>query len=220
MRRPELRLIRDALEAVLSPELAAATVDEAVRAMPNALSSPAELVALVNGPLRTALTKRQGSAADDVIDDLLRVLVARTPSPKTSSQDITREIMLETAQVFVFVLSSSEALAGELERVLGTQLVATLTYDEPQRVRKAIGFKPPSIVLIDGASFPLIEPSDLPEILGALPPTSVRAVWGTDTPYGAAAVAELTAKRVAFTPLDRREGVTPVVDLVRARRVR
>ena len=74
--------------------------------------------------------------------------------------------------------------------------------------------------LIDGASFPLIEPSDLPEILGALPPTSVRAVWGTDTPYGAAAVAELTAKRVAFTPLDRREGVTPVVDLVRARRVR
>lgn len=218
MRHPELRLIRDALEAVLSPELAATAIDEAVRAMPNALSSPSEIVGLVNGPLRAALAKRHGAAADDVIDDLLRMLVARAPAPASRSQDITREMPLETAQVLVFVLSSSEALGTEIEQAVGTDNVATLTWDDPQRLRKAIAFKPPAIVLVDGASFPSIEPSETPDIFAALPPTTVRAVWGTDTPYGAAVLAELAAKRAPFTPLDRREGIAPVVDLVRARR--
>jgi hypothetical protein len=181
MKRPELRLIRDALEAVLSPELAAATIDEALRSMPTALSSPAELVGLVNGPLRAALAKRHGSAADDVIDDLLRMLVGRSPAPRTTSQDITRELPLESAQVFAF--------------------------------------KPPAIVIVDGASFPSIEPSEMPSLLGGLPPTTVRAVWGTGTPYGASVIGELASKRAPFTPLDRREGVAPIVDLVRARRL-
>lgn len=219
MRHPELRLIRDALEAVLSPELAAHTIDEAVRSMPDALSSPSELVALVNGPLRAALARRHGSAADDVIDDLLRVLVSRAPASSSRSQDVTREMPLEPAQVLVFVLSSSEALGGEIERSLGTDHVATLTWDDANRLRKAIAFKPPAIVLVDGASFAPIEPSEMPEIFAALPPTSVRAVWGTDTPYGAAVIGELAAKGAPFTPLDRREGIAPVVDLVRARRL-
>jgi hypothetical protein len=219
MKRPELRLIRDALEAVLSPELAAATIDEALRSMPTALSSPAELVGLVNGPLRAALAKWHGSAADDVIDDLLRMLVGRSPAPRTTSQDITRELPLESAQVFVFVLSASETLGAELERALGTHAVATVTFDDPARVRKALAFKPPAIVIVDGASFPSIEPSEMPSLLGGLPPTTVRAVWGTDTPYGASVIGELASKRAPFTPLDRREGVAPIVDLVRARRL-
>lgn len=217
MRRPELRLIRDALEAVLSPELAASTVDEAIRAMPDALSSPDELVALVNGPLRTALARRHGPAADDVIDDLLRVLVSRTPA-RSVSQDITRELPLETAQVFVYVLSGSEKLGTQIENALGSEMVTTLTYEDVTRLRKAIAFRAPSIVLVDGASFPSIEPSDLPDVFAALPPTTVRAVWGTDTPYGAAVIGELAGRRAPFTPLDRREGVTPILDLVRARR--
>jgi hypothetical protein len=219
MRRPDLRSIRDALEAVLSPEHAASTIDEALRSMPSALSSPNELVGLVNGPLRTALAKRHGAAADDVIDDLLRMLVGRTPSPRTASQDITRELPLESAQVVVFVLSSSETIGTELERALGTHAVATATFDDPPRARKAIAFKAPAIVIVDGASFPSIEPREMPTLLAGLPPTTVRAVWGTDTPYGATVVGELAAKRAPFTPLDRREGIVPIVDLVRARRL-
>lgn len=217
MKRPELRLIRDALEAVLSPELAAGTLDQALRAMPDALASSSETVALVHGPLRAALTKHHGAAADDVIDDLLRMLVSRAPAPSGRAQDATREIAL-VAQVLVFVLSSSEQLAEAIQQGLGTEHVTTLTYDEAARVRKAIAFKAPAIAIVDGAGFPRIEPSSVPEILEALPPTSVRAVWGTDTPYGASVVASLASRRAAFTPLDRREGIAPVLDLVRARR--
>lgn len=218
MKRPELRLLRDAIEAVLSPELATAAIDEALHAMPNGLMSEGEVIALVDGPLRAALRRRHGDAADDVIDDLVAVLVERPPMPQVSSYEVTREVPLEAARVFVFVFSSAETIGGELERTLGTQAVAAVTFDDPDRVRKAITFKTPAIVVVDGVSFPTIEPSQMPTLLAGLPPTTVRAVWGTDTPYGASVVAGLTARRATFTPLDRREGIAPILDLVRARR--
>jgi len=217
MKRPELRMIRDALESVLSPALVDSTLEAAIRAAGREPQTPGDLVALVNGPLRAALAGRHGAAADDVIDDLLRALVPAEEARRGSSE-ITRELPLESAQVLVLVLSSSDTLGLELEHALGTNIVATLTYDEPVRAEKAIAFRPPAIVIIDGATFPLIEPSAMPALLSQLPTTTVRAVWGTDTPYGGAVLAELAARRAVFTPLDRREGIAPILDLIRARR--
>lgn len=210
-------MIRDALESVLSPDLAARMLEEAIQVAGRLPESPGDVVALVNGPLRSALTRRHGAAADDVIDDLLRVLVPKE-EPRRASSEITRELPLETAQVLVLVLSSSDALGLQIEQALGSDQVATLTYDEHARAEKALGFRPPALLIVDGAAFPMIEPSAMPGLFGKLPPTTVRAVWGTDTPYGGAVLAELADRRTSFTPLDRREGLAPILDLIRARR--
>ncbi len=217
MSRRELRLIRDALDSVLSPALAASTLEDAIERMGGPPETPGEVMTLLNGPLRVALERTHGAAADDVIDDLLQLLTPRA-DPAAPVSEVTRELPIETAQVFVFVLSSSEALGREIEDALGSDRVMALTYEEPERLEKALAFRPPSIVIIDGASFPMIEPSRLPQLLASLPETTVRAIWGIDTPFGSAALSELAHQRGSFTPLDRREGIAPVLDLIRARR--
>lgn len=215
MERRESRLIRDALEAVLAPERAARAFAEALRSMPEAFDSLEDTVAFVDGPIRRAVVAVHGAAGDDVVDDLLRAFTTDRPA-RRRDEDSTQEIRLDE-RVHVFILSSGESLAQILTRETPFAEITIVTYDDEPGVRRAIGLRAPGIVVVDGADFPKIEPSDLPSVFRALPPSTVRAVWATDAPYGAAAVAALVASSVAFTPLDRREGISPVVDLVRAR---
>jgi hypothetical protein len=219
MRRPELRLVQSALESVLAPELALQTFREAVGAAGAPPASTAELISFLHGPLRAALERRLGGpTADTVVDDLLGALAPRAEEPRTASTETTRELPIETAQVSVVVLSASPALATGLVDALGPERVAPSTAGSVATAVGMLAARRPALVLVDGAAFPSIEPRDLPDLLGELPRTTVRALWGTDTPYGAAALAALVERRAPVTPLDRREGLAPIVDLVRARR--
>lgn len=218
MRRPEHRIVFDALEAVLAPTLVAELLVEACgsdRELPERL---ADLVTFVHGPLRIGLARRLGPAAHDVVDDVLRALSSAGHDAGRPSAEVTRELPLEVAQVLVFVLSSTETLGGALEQALGSARVTVLTYEDQARVERAFALRPPGIVVLDGADFPPIEPADLPRLFASLPPTTVRAIWGTDTPFGAAALGALLDARAPCTPLDRREGIALLVDLVRSRR--
>lgn len=218
MRRPELRLVQSALESVLAPEVALQTFREAVAATGGPPASAGELVTFLHGPLRTALERRLGPGADTVIDDLLAALAPHAEEPRTASSETTRELPIETARVPVVVLSASGALAASLTEALGERISASTAGDVPGAV-EALATLRPAVVVIDGAAFPRVEPRDLPALLAELPRTTVRALWGTDTPYGAAALSALVERRAPVTTLDRREGLAPIVDLVRARRL-
>jgi hypothetical protein len=215
MRRPELRLVQSTLESVLSPELADLTYREATAG--GEPESPSDVVDLVHGPLRAALGRRLGrSAADDVVDELLATLVTAAP-PRSPSAEATRELPLERGRVGILVLSSTDALARALAAELPDQLAMT-TAGTLAEARSALAMVAPRIVLVDGASFASIEPASLVQLLAPLPTTTVRAVWAVDAPYGAAALGALVDARATVTPLDRREGLATIVDLVRARR--
>lgn len=217
MPRPELRLVRETLESVLAPNLASATLFEALEAFGGTLpNTPSDVLAFVQGPLLASLRRRHGGGADPLIADLARIL-APTDVRRDRDLEITREVPLESQQVLVFVLSTSDGLATKIEVALGTHRVATLSYDEAPRFSKAAAFRPPSLVLVDCASFPPIEPSAMPALLAPLPPTTVRGLWGTDTPYGAVLMRQLVDAKSTFTSIDRREGLPPILDLIRAR---
>ncbi len=218
MEQRELRLIRDALEAVLAPELAREVIEAARRQMPDALDAPENVVRFVDGPIRRAITRVHGAAGDDIVDDLLGMLVPEERH-RRPSEEVTREVRLD-AQLLVIVLSSSEELARALDARFEPGAVTVVAYDDVEGPRRAAKLRAAAMVLIDGASFPRIELADIPDALALFAPETLRAVWATDAPYGASVVSILAARHVSFTPLDRREGITPIVDLVRARRMR
>jgi hypothetical protein len=218
MRRPELRLIQSTIESVLSPALADQTYRDAITALGGEPATSSDVLELVNGPLRVSLARRLGrAAADDVVDDLLATLVTTAP-PRPASAEATRELPLEREQVCVLVLSSTDALARALAAELGPRRLEVATAGTPEEARAWLATHAAGIVMIDGASFASIEPTSLPALLAPLPTTTVRAVWAVDAPYGAAALGALVEAHAPVTPLDRREGLATVVDLVRARR--
>lgn len=218
MRRPELRLIQSVIESVLAPDLADQTYREALAGRGGEPDSPSGVVDLVHGPLRLALARRLGrSAADDVVDDLLATLMTAAPS-RSPSDEGTRELPLQRERVCVLVLSATETLARALEAELGREQLEIGTAATPEATRRWLSTHAPGIVLIDGASFASIEPTSLHALLAPLPTTTVRAIWAVDAPYGAAALGALVDARAPVTPLDRREGLATVVDLIRARR--
>ncbi len=234
LERPELRLVREKLESVLAPELATSILFEAlseVSGMPPA--SGEATLALVEGPLARVLARRVRGAEGQMIvtelTDLLRQIVGpaqKAPlAPMTRAKvrelEITLEITLDKGAVGVLVLAGKHDLAMRLEAALGPGRIATRTLSSTAQLEAHLRSDHfPPILLIDSVEFPTIEPVELAKTLQKSPPGTVHAIWGADLAYGSMVLGELVERRVPATPLDRREGIEPFLDLVRSRRAR
>lgn len=220
--RPELRLVRERLESVLSPTVAGAALFEALGASPPPTSAQTTL-ALVTGPLTTALTARLGSEQAHLLIDEITVALGPALSQEGSDGrpprgDTTLEIPLSGAgKLLVIVLSSSESMATQLEGALGTERVSAVAVRTAMGLRRALDAIAPGVVIVDAATFPTIEPAEVATTLSQLPRAVLRAIWGSDLPYGAVTMTECAQLGVTVTPLDRREGTAPLIDLLRAR---
>lgn len=221
--RPELRLVRERLERVLSPSLAGAVLFEALAAGP-APSSAAETLALVEGPLSAALAAHLAEdEARSLVEEIAAVLapaIAQEASTegRPPRADTTLEIPLPgPAGVTVVVLSANDQVASRLEGALGPDRVTAVAVRSAMGLRRALDASAPRVVIVDAAHFPSIEPAEVAQLLAPLPRAVLRAVWGSELPYGAVSITELARLGVAVTPLDRTEGIAPLVDLVRAR---
>jgi hypothetical protein len=231
--RPELRLVRESLEAVVAPTVASSVVFEALEATGGRIPEGAEgAIVLVDGALRKALAKRLGEDADAIVDDLVRTLRALAPkrpppipsaAPDPRQQrrrdlDVTREVVLDDRPVIVAVVAGNEDFCDRLQASLGAARVTALPAATIDKLGEVINIGAPQIVLIDAADFAAIEPEDLAKLLEALPLSTVRAIWGADLPYGASLLRAMIARKIPATPFDRREGIDPLLDLVRSRR--
>lgn len=219
--QPELRVIREALDAVLAPTIASAIIFDALAANGGVgPENPTSALGFVRGHLRHALERRVGSDADETIENLEQVLtmIAQRPKPREHDQEVTREVITVSHPVVVYVISSEPLLASALQNALGQHQVSALHISELEAVLEDSVLGPPQIVLVDGADFPAIEPEELAARLRSLPGPTVRAIWGADLPYGASVLQTMLRERVPATPIDRREGIEPVVDLIRSRR--
>ena len=212
----ELQLVREALENVLSSRTAGAVLFEALTKRGGDVpASREELLAFLRGELRDTLVIRQGPASLKLLDDV--ELMLERPRGRRNL-DSTREVPILTMAVIVFVLASDNVLARSIEGAMGTNRVSVKAFQAASTFREAVRNETPAVVVLESAAFPPIEPTDLAELLRELPETTVRAVSGIDTPYGSAALSALANGRVPCTPLDRREGIEPLLDLIRSRR--
>lgn len=223
--RPELRLVREKLESVLAPALAQSALFEALAmAGGRPPTSRDAVIALIDGPLRKALARR---VDEDDLEHLLAEIVeavervfAASPAPQKGrfrELEITLQITRGKGAVAVLVFSGSDDLAARLEVALGPDRVAARTCTSRAEIESLLRGNVPPILLVDAVEFPPVEPVELAELLAGAPRGTVRAIWGADLGYGGVVLGELVDRHVPAMPLDRREGIDPLLDLVRSR---
>jgi hypothetical protein len=224
---PEIRLIRETLEGVLHPSTASTVFFEALQETGGTLpKTTAEIATLVRGPLARGLAERLGDEpAASVLDQLELMLAAiapkggRRPRKRPSRHDEpTRSLTLSDQTLPVFVLSGSRAFAEQLKATLGPQVMSAVPAPDAETLRTRLGQIAPALVLVDASDFPAIEPTELIEQLAPLDTQVVKALWGADLPYGQSVLDAAQRRALELTPFDRREGVEPLMDLIRSRR--
>ncbi len=224
--RPELRLVREKLESVVAPALAQAALFEALaEAGGKPPTSEDGVIALLEGPLLRALSDRlDPDDLEQLISEMIaavRQVFALQPAPQKGrfrELDATLEVRRGKGAVAVLVFSGTDDLAARLQVALGSDRVAARTCTSREEVELLLARSPvPPILLVDAVEFPPIEPVELAELIAGAPADTVRAIWGADLGYGGVVLGELVDRRVPATPLDRREGIDPLLDLVRSR---
>jgi hypothetical protein len=220
--RPELRLVRERLESVLSPSVAGAALYEALEQVVVPPASAAATVAFVTGPLTVALTSRIGDEAQPLVDEIIRALKPALSQSGSSGQwtrqDTTLEIPLSRdAALMVLVVSASEAMATKLEGTLGTSRITAAGVRSLGGLRRALDAIAPGAIIIDATAAPQLEPADLAALISTLPRAVLRVIWGAELPFGAGCAKEIARLGGHAALLTQKEGIAPLVDLLRAR---
>ncbi len=223
---PEIRLIRETLEGVVHPTTASTMLFQALQEHGGAIPKTyEEILALVEGPLNRQLTERVGADMAESVLDQLRMMLAsigsagRQPRKRPSRHDEpTRSVELSSETLPVFVLSASRTFAEKLSAALGPHIMTTVLATDALMLADRLDQIAPAFVLVDGSDFPAIEPDGLCRKLSGLPDDLVKAIWGADLPYGMSVLASGQSTGVRFTPFDRREGIAPLLDIIRSRR--
>lgn len=157
-----------------------------------------------SGPLSAAVSPSSSS-------DRERDRAARsTEGPTTASLQKLPEA------VPVLIVASSFALAYRLEAALGPTHVATETVDDLRRLRVAVRELRPRVVVVDAIDAPALEPALLAEDIAL--PGVVCVVWGREMAYAKRVHDALDALEALGVSIARKDGIEPVVDLVRSLR--
>lgn len=221
---PEIRLIRETVEGVLHPATASSVLFDAMQEAGAVPASPDDVLALVRGPLARRLVERVGEeTARALLDQLELMLRAIVVEPKVRRRpsrhdDTTRAVELSSETLPVFVLAASRAFADKLSAALGPHVMSAVLATDDAMLAQRLDTVAPAFVLLDASDFPAIEPGALVTRLAGLGADVVKAVWGADLPYGMAALAAAQERGLALTPFDRREGIEPLMDMIRSRR--
>jgi hypothetical protein len=231
--RGDVWILRDVLERELSPSTTSAVLFEALtnygaevpetrdalRALARTAIEPAlvkrveaELVARLMGGLLDAL---EGSEPEIVITSTpMRDSAPMMPSARTE-RDETRAVPTVTTPVPVLVIAGGGTFERRLAVALGPRRVAPMTAATIADVRK---YRTCAIVLVDATDFAPVEPVDLADELAGVPETTARVIWGADLPFGRRVLGALSQIGVNAVQLTQRDGIDPLLDLIKARR--
>jgi len=221
---PEIRLIRETVEGVLHPATASSVLFEAMQEAGGVPSTPEGMLALVRGPLSRRLEDRLGEETARTLLDALEMRLqaigsSSKPRRRPSRHDEpTRAVELSSETLPVFVLASSRAFAEKLAAALGPHVMSPVLASDDAMLAERLEAVAPAFMLLDASDFPAIEPDLLIGHLEGVGADVVKAVWGADLPYGMAALAAAQQRGLDLTPFDRREGIAPLMDMIRSRR--
>lgn len=224
---PEIRLIRESLEGVLHPSTASTVFFEALQEQGGALPTTLDdMRALVRGPLARGLAIRLGPEdAASLVTHVERMLEAIAPPPARAvrkrpsrHEEKTVDMMLSTETLPVYMLAGSSAFSDRLLAAVGPHVMSPLIISDMATLRARLTQIPPAFLLLDASDFPAIEPTELAAAIEEMPREMVRAIWGADLPYGMSLMDAALKRALSLTPFDRREGIEPLIDVIRSRR--
>ena len=239
-----MRLLREALEGVVSRTLVTPILFEALEPYGNLLPTGADgLLDMVRGPLAEVVSRRIGGVeADEVVrraerliaaarggldapkqsaaaSEPLRALSTAPPPPTGRDRDATALVPTARDAVTVVVVASGGGLAMRLTAALGSRRVAPVVRGSLVSIRDQVaGNDAPNILLVDATDFPPITADELGLAMRRGPSTMIRAIWGADSPYGRGLVAAAHAGALSVLALERAHGVDPLLDLIRSRK--
>ncbi|NOY91191.1 MAG: hypothetical protein GXP55_08260 [Deltaproteobacteria bacterium] len=224
----EMAVIRESLEGMLAPEVASKVIFEALEPFGGDLPSGEGLARFVGTELKQSLTSRAGhEVAEDVTSRILKVLGLLIPGKANADADPpwqrqTAEVSLVSGSVRVAVVSATSGMDRRLLAAMG-ELVMPMGVRRVSRLAVVATDLHPQIVLIDGADPPPDRAADLLGPLRLLSDEALVVVFGSGEPWAQQAVQTVEAMGVGapkLVELDRREGVDPLLDLIRSRLVR
>lgn len=238
-----VRILREALESVLSQAAAAAVVFEGLSAWGERVPSDAtELREALEGPIREALTRRlpaheaaelvralvlalaTAEATTDVknaVDVDLSELDERTderpttPRPRFPNERSTRGLPTRTGPVPVLVLAGTRSFAARLRLAVGAGRVAPTQVRDLEGLRGALAAAA-ALVIVDATDIPPVDPDTVVRALAEVGSGCVPVVYGSDLPFGRRVAQALASRRVRAVTIAQRDGIEPIIDLVRS----
>ena len=213
-------LIREALEGLLEPRVASHVLFEALeRGGIESLPSDASLlIGFVEGPLRAATAERAGEAtAADIVERLTSVLQKAVVMDAAPDVSRTVEVPLGAGPVRVMVMGRGSSLAVRLRAALGGDRVAIGASTATPAAEHMVGTLRPEIIILDAVDPIQDAVEDVAAFLARVPAKTTRLVWGREQPWASRLADALDQATVPYTPVDRRDGVEPLLDLIRSR---
>ncbi len=218
---PVVHVIREALECVLAPEVAAAVFFESLNGPDGVPETKDEVMLMVRGPLYASLVERVGP--DEANAVVQRILITLEPmqsgsAPRKSREDdATRAVPTHKRPVKVRVIAGGPGFATRLRYVLGpTRIEVASSADPDALVREAP--PAPSIIIVDATDFPPHGPDAIVRALDGLPPTTTRVLWASELPFGQRCREAFLEAAEEIVALTRAEGIEPLLDLIRSRK--
>lgn len=226
------RVLRRVLEEALDSRLASSLLFEALGASGKRVpQSRDEVLSVVHGALREALARRMDDEeAGSIVERIDAALtdaydaVATQEVPldqlaaQTSPDEATAAFPTEDRAVRVVVIAGGHGFEQRLDVALGERRVAPQTVRSHEGLRRALSDDAPAIFLVDASDFPAIDPVHLLAAAEALPRATTCVLWGAELPYGKNLLRSIEAHDRPWTTLELREGIDPLLDLVRSRR--
>lgn len=214
--RDEMVVVRRGLAELLSPEGTVAVILEAQKLARGHDLDPDDAAALLRGPLADALARRVGRNQAEAAIQHLESLLETARRGEGMFPDVTRDRASRAeGPLPVLVLASGRTFMRTIEERFG-RFVKVSHATSAARVMRLGRRRAPGVVLIDAADFPSIEAARLAGALERHPPETTVVVWGTGLRYGAAIGEALAAAGVPVVGFDHRDGVEPVLDLLRS----
>ncbi|HJL04383.1 MAG TPA: hypothetical protein RMH85_25415 [Polyangiaceae bacterium LLY-WYZ-15_(1-7)] len=215
----EAIVVREVLEGMLAPELAAAVLFEALEAAEADPSSASEWVALVETEVRKAVARRLSAGrADEVVDRVRSILgsIRETERPARTSQAPTHRFPTRSGPTRALIFAEGSGLARRLKTALGPKVVPLAFSDLSRLPTFAADFEP-TLLVVDVADAPSAELEMLPAHAGPLSKDVLFVIWDRGgTPLGKALVTSFEETGRQATLADRTEGVDALLDLIRA----
>ncbi len=218
---PELILIREVLEGMVTPSVAAAVLFTALEIRGDEPSNRQQWLEFVGGPLRDALNARTGrDVAAGAVGRIAAILGglglagSAAPAKQRNSQYPTGRFPTAEGPTRVVVIASSAVLARRLKSALGS-LVVPMVLDKPRRLTRFIDDFDPHLVIVD-----LTDPASgldaMPSASRALDDDVLVLVWDEGSAIGKGLAESIHNEGRRTVLVDRREGVDPIIDIVRA----
>lgn len=221
LKRQAMVVVREVLHGVLSPPLAQTLLFDALDTLAKPPEEVEEWLAFAEGPLHEVLTRRVGMVEAAEVNERVRTILSALlsePAKTRRAAEATSRFERHAGPTRVLVLAPSARLARMLKAVLGPK-VATMSVMNLASYKDVVRQLSPSIFLIDLTENMSLESASVAGALAELPAQALVLIWDQGTPEGEALASALAGCGHPVAWVDRREGVEPLLDHIRARSV-